>query len=75
MMDCDEKLADATSKDLQRSTRCSLAEEEKEEEEGREEEEKRRERAGREGGGKLDRNERGRGWHSDFSAGGILKPV
>lgn len=34
-----------------------------------EKEEKRRER------GKEDRNERGRGWHSDFSAGGILKPV
>lgn len=39
-MDCDEKLADATSEDLQRSTQCSLAEEEKEEEEGRVEEKK-----------------------------------
>jgi len=46
MMDCDEKLTDATSEDLQRSTQCSLAEEEKEEEEGRVEEKKRRERRG-----------------------------
>lgn len=46
MMDCDEKLADVTSEDLQRSTQCSLAEEEKEEEEGRVEEKKRRGRRG-----------------------------
>lgn len=43
-MDCDEKLADATSKDLQRSTQYSLVEEEKEEEEGRAEGKKRRRR-------------------------------
>lgn len=65
-MDCDEKLADATSEDLQRSTQCSLAEEEKEEEGRAEEKKKERTMGGREieierkRGGKLDGNERER---------------
>lgn len=78
MMDRDEKLADLASEDLQRPTVCLTEDEEEHEDEKKEDEteEKERERE-TDGGGKLSRNERERREprHSDFSAGGILKPV
>lgn len=74
MMDRDEKLADSTKRGFTASNGTSDRREGKTRTKKKTKKDEKEERKGE--GGKLSRNERGRrARHSDFSAGGILKPV